>query len=41
MQIIVKAGFGAAKHDDWKRKSKNPLQLHSVTQGNAAGIAAL
>jgi hypothetical protein len=41
MQTIVKAGFGAAKHGYRKRKSKIPLQLHRVTQGDEAGIAAL
>jgi hypothetical protein len=41
MHAIVKAAFGAAKHGDRKRKSENPLQLHGITQGDAAGIAAL
>jgi hypothetical protein len=41
MQAIVKAGSGATKDGNWKQESKNPLQLHGVTQGDAAGIPAL
>jgi hypothetical protein len=41
MHTIVKAGFGAVEHGYRERKSKIPLQLHGVTQGDAAGIAAL
>jgi hypothetical protein len=41
MQAIVKAKSGATKDGDRKQESENPLQLHGVTQGDAAGIAAL